>query len=212
MELLIPVAGVAAVAWLIYASKGSKTRTGPFEQVTRIDVPGLIGASSINKTISMSTIPRTTGEQRVDNSITSAELWLEGANFRGKKLKSVPMGIALAAIINADYESRSSNFATGDSGKSIGLYQIHERSRGSFSESELRTATGNTLRMMELYWSGRNARVEGAYQAGATVAELAGLFGKYVEKTANPNALTLRADYARKLFPSIADLPGRALT
>lgn len=212
MEILIPIAGVAAVAWLIYASSGKqKAASGPFEKVTRVDLPSLIGGSSINRTVSMSTIPRTTGEERTRNSLESATMWLEGGTYGSRRLRPVPMGVALAAIINADYESRTSNKATGDNGKAVGLYQIGPTSRGGFTESQLRTAAGNTARMMELY-SGRSSRIEGAYQVGATVAELAGIFGKYVERSANPNVLTKRADYARKLFPSIADLPAKALT
>ena len=121
------------------------------------------------------------------------------------------MAVVLAALVNADYESRMSNRATGDNGNAIGLYQLSKTGAGKgMSESDMRNPSLNTRAIMKDFkFSGEP--VMSAYRAGSSVAQLAGLFGKYVERTANKNVIELRGAYARSLFPSIANIEGLKL-
>jgi len=200
LEILIPLAGAATLAWLMYANKKSGT-VHPAGAVT-VDLARLLKSSKMNTTWKSSTIPRTTGAERVSNATISANEWLESG---------YPMAVVLAALVNADYESRMSNRATGDNGNAIGLYQLSKTGAGKgMSESDMRNPSLNTRALMKDFkFSGEP--VMSAYRAGSSVAQLSGLFGKYVERTANKNVIELRGAYARSLFPSIANIEGLKL-
>ena len=201
MEIAIPAIGAGVIAWLIFKSKQTGQK-GP-DGAVYVDLNALFKGSSINKTWKSSTIPRTTGYKRVSNANISANEWLQAG---------YPMAVTLAAIVNADYESRLSNLATGDNGKSFGLYQLHVNGAGKgMSEADMRDASLNTRAIMADYASGNGDPVDSAYRSGATLAQLAGLFGKYVERPKNPDVIELRAAYARHLFPSIANTDGLKL-
>ena len=200
LEILIPIAGVATLAWLMYGNKRGPTPN--VEGAVTVDLPKLLKGSSINKSWSSSTIPRTSGATRVSNAIISANEWLESG---------YPMAITLAALVNADYESRTSNQATGDSGKSFGLYQLHVNGAGrGMTVADMRDPSLNTRAIMNDFTRSGDP-VMSAYRSGATVAQLAGLFGKYVERPANKNVIELRSAYARSLFPSVANIEGLKL-
>lgn len=201
MDYVLPLAGVAAAGWLLF--KRSRSSKIPADGSVSVDVDELIRSSSINKTWSSSTIPKTKGSERVSNAQVTVNEWLDGG---------YPLGVALAALVNADYESRTSNKATGDSGKSYGLYQLHINGAGrGMSESQMRDPVQNTQAIIRDYASGHGDPVTSALRAGSTLAQLAGLFGRYVERPANPDVIELRAAYARKLFPDIANIPGKEL-
>ena len=202
LEYIIPLVGVGTLAWLFLKSKKNGQGPAPAGSVY-VDVDELIERSSINKTWSSSTIPRTKGSERVSNAKITVNQWLTAG---------YPLGVALAALTNADYESRTSNYATGDSGNSFGLYQLHVRGAGKgMTESQMRDPVQNTLAIMRDYAAGNGDPVDSAMRSGATLAQMAGLFGKYVERPANPDVIELRAAYCRKLFPSIANVPGKDL-
>lgn len=196
LEILIPIAGVATVAYLIFKKRPSVPPSSQQGESVHVDIDGLIRRSTINKTVKFSTIPRTTGAERIRNAEITMEVLL----------KSVPLGVAFAALVNADYESKLSNKATN--GNAIGLYQLMPHF--GLSVDERRNPVTNTLAIMgDFRKSG--GPVMAAYNSGGSVAQLAGLFGKYVERTGNPKVLELRSAYARRLFPSIADIAARRL-
>lgn len=196
MEILIPLAGVATVAYLIFKKK---PQPAPSQQggTVHVDIDELIRRSSINKSVKYSTIPKTSASERVRNSEITMELWLKAG---------VPLGVALGALVNADYESKLSNKATN--GNAIGLYQLMPHF--GLSVEERRNPAINTRAIIgDFKKSG--GPVMSAYNSGGSVAQIAGLFGKYVERTGNPKVLELRGAYARRLFPSIADIAARRL-
>jgi hypothetical protein len=141
----------------------------------------------------------------------------------------LPLSLALAAVANADVESGLNPRATGDGGKSVGLFQLHESGGGrGLSVAQRQDPTQNVRRIISEFQAAR-ARTTGknlaeggatvgaeslnaALARGATVAELAGLFGFHVERPYDLKAaLRERPERARKLFPGVAALPGRVV-
>jgi len=129
-----------------------------------------------------------------------------------------PLGIALAAVTNARHESDLSNYAAGDSGHSVGLFQLYDSGAGAgMTIEERQDPKTNTKRIIEEtdiygvknYRDGRTNLID-AYNQGATVAELSLIFGRDIERPAN--AGEGRDGTARKLFPLIADVPAKTLT
>jgi hypothetical protein len=129
-----------------------------------------------------------------------------------------PLGVALAAVVNARHESDLSNYAAGDSGRSIGLFQLYDSGAGAgMTIEERQDPKTNTKRIIEEtdiygvknYRDGRTNLMT-AYDQGASVAELSLIFGRDIERPKNAGAG--RDGTARKLFPLIADLPAKTLT
>lgn len=208
MNLIVPAVGIGGlIALLVSRSASGKGSKVPMRSSERVDTTQLIKNSSINRSVSKSKgIPKTSASMRVRN----ANIVLDEFEAAG-----VPLGISLAALVNANYESRLTA-ALGDSSSgtphSFGLFQlnIYGAGRGMTAEQML-DPTINTKRIIEDYK--KNGKpLRDAYTAGASVASLAGLFGKYIERPADrEGALTKRANFARELFPSIANKPGEEL-
>jgi len=207
MNFVIPAIGVGSLVALLFANSASGKASKPTKNSQRVDVDLLLKSSSINRSVSKSKgIPKTSASIRVRN----ANIVLDEFQSAG-----VPFGIGLAALVNANYESRLTA-ALGDakSGNphSFGLFQlnIYGAGRGMTAEQMLDPKT-NTRRIIEDYK--KNGKpLDDAYTAGASVATLAGLFGKYIERPSDrEGALTKRANYARELFPSVADNAGKEL-
>jgi hypothetical protein len=127
-----------------------------------------------------------------------------------------PAGLALAAIANAVAESGLNEFATGDGGHSIGLFQINDL-RGQltfdFDRRDPEANTRHIMRELANKWTksgqiGRyNAResMQQAYQRGASVPEMAALFAAIVERPADiPGEMAKREALTRNLFPEAA--------
>ncbi len=129
-----------------------------------------------------------------------------------------PLGIALAAVVNARHESDLSNYAAGDSGRSIGLFQLYDSGAGAgMTIEERQDPKTNTKRIIEetdIYgsrsYSDGRTNLMTAYDQGASLAELSVIFGRDIERPANAGAG--RDETARKVFPLIADLPAKTLT
>ena len=121
-----------------------------------------------------------------------------------------PAGIALAAIANARHESDISNEAVGDSGSSVGLFQLHKNGAGKgMSTADRMDPYKNTARIIkeaDMYGS----KMMTAYNSGASVADLSVIFGRDIERPANAGAG--RDKTARTLFGPIADVPAITLT
>ena len=167
-----------------------------FQRATRYDLEaGLTNAQSI--------------VQRVKNANLIVTQFMK---------KGYPLGIALAAVVNARHESDLSNYAAGDSGRSIGLFQLYDSGAGAgMTIEERQDPKTNTLRINEetdvygnkTYSDGRINLMD-AYNQGASVATLSLIFGRDIERPKNAGAG--RDGTARKLFPLIADLPAKTLT
>lgn len=141
----------------------------------------------------------------------------------------LPLGVALAAIVNADHESGLNHMAIGDKGKSVGLFQLHENGGGKgMSVADRQNPQLNARRIISEYVAARSRTsgrdlskggasipapsLDGALSNGATVAQMAGLFGFHVERPWYlEQALTERAARADKLLPAVARLPANGL-
>ncbi len=208
MNFVVPVVGIGSLIALFVSNKASgKSSKIPTNNTERVDTDGLLKKSSINKGVSKSKgIPKTSASIRVRN----ANIVLDQFEAAG-----VPLGISLAALVNANYESRLTA-ALGDSSSgtphSFGLFQLNIYGAGrGMTAAEMLDPTANTKRIIEDYQ--KNGKpLRDAYFSGASVSSLSGLFGKYIERPSDAEgALTKRANFARELFPSIADKAGKEL-
>jgi hypothetical protein len=126
--------------------------------------------------------------------------------------------LAAAALVNAQAESglnhRALAGAVGED--SVGLFQLNASGGGrGMSTAQRQDPVLNTRRIISetvAAWNARDGGVESlsaAVARGASVAELAGLFGYHVERPADRyGAIAKRAALARQMFGSAADLPG----
>ena len=120
-----------------------------------------------------------------------------------------PIGIGLAAVANARHESDISNYAIGDSGQSVGLFQLYDRGAGAGMTIEERMSPrANTQRIIQETKTYGGPLME-AYRNGASVAELSLIFGRNIERPANKGVG--RDNTARSLFGTLADVPAKSL-
>jgi hypothetical protein len=120
-----------------------------------------------------------------------------------------PIGIGLAAVANARHESDISNYAIGDSGQSVGLFQLYDRGAGAGMTIEERMSPrANTQRIIQETKTYGGPLME-AYRNGASVAELSLIFGRDIERPANKGVG--RDNTARSLFGTLADVPAKSL-
>lgn len=120
----------------------------------------------------------------------------------------VPPSITLAALTNAHFESalaeKAANYAD-NGGVSIGLFQLRDPGAGSgYTVAQRMDPELNTRVILQEY-DRRGEPLKRAHAAGATVADLAALFGQHVERGLN---LQGRAQRAREQFPAVADMRG----
>ncbi len=120
-----------------------------------------------------------------------------------------PIGVALAALVNARHESDLSNYAIGDSGQSVGLFQLYDRGAGAgMTIEERQNPRANTKRIIqETRDYGSNLMT--AYRNGASVAELSLIFGRDIERPKNKGEG--RDITARQLLGPLADVPANRL-
>ena len=121
-------------------------------------------------------------------------------------------GVALAAVANAWAESGFNPNAVGDSGASIGLFQLHEAGVGSGMSAEARRDPRTNARTMA-NWGRREARfMEVAEDPNATLRDLTYAFTVYLERPKNSHEHGLsRAAWAERNYPEVATVSGRAL-
>lgn len=120
----------------------------------------------------------------------------------------LPKSVAAAAIVNAYAESGLRPGATGDSGHSIGLFQLHDRGGGHGMSVEERKDPGiNTdtiLNREVLKGFGKNLRAAAA--GGASIAELSAIFSRDIERPRDrEGAMAKRQRIARRFFGGGAD-------
>lgn len=113
-----------------------------------------------------------------------------------------PLEVAAAAVVNAYAESGLNPLAVGDSGNSVGLFQLNLRGAGrgmSVASRQDPTANARTLIARERQALGA---VTLKAQEGASLAQLAALFSTLVERPKYKAAAEAhRAALALRLFP-----------
>ena len=116
-----------------------------------------------------------------------------------------PRSAAAAAIVNAIAESALNPAIAGDGGKSVGLFQLHERGGGKgMSVAQRQDPRLNTRRIIEETRRGQGIAFQRAISAGERdVGKLAGIFAYYVERPADQEGeRDRRAIAARRIFPA----------
>ena len=115
-----------------------------------------------------------------------------------------PREAAAAAIVNAIAESALNPAIAGDGGKSVGLFQLHERGGGKgMSVRQRQDPRLNTRRIIEESRRGQGIAFQQAVSAGERdIGKLAGIFAYYVERPADQaGERDRRAAAARRIFP-----------
>lgn len=114
--------------------------------------------------------------------------------------------VVAAALVNALAESGLNPRAAGDSGWSIGLFQMNRKAGAGkgHSVAELEDPTQN-VRILLSVEKKALAKVEAAVKAGAGIAEAAGLFAVYVERPRDTvGEKARRAAAVARYFPKAA--------
>jgi hypothetical protein len=113
-----------------------------------------------------------------------------------------PPVVGMAAVANAYAESALNPNAVGDSGASIGLFQLHERGVGSGMSAEARRdPETNAEKMAD--WARRESRFMAvANNPASTLSDVTYAFCVYLERPANADAKGKeRAGIAARMFP-----------
>jgi len=113
-----------------------------------------------------------------------------------------PPVVGMAAAANAYAESGFNPNAVGDSGASIGLFQLHERGVGSGMSAEARRDPETNAKKMA-DWARRESRFMAvANDPNATLSDVTHAFCVYLERPANADAKGReRAGIAARMFP-----------
>ena len=119
----------------------------------------------------------------------------------------LPPVVAAAAIANAYAESKLNAAAVGDSGHSIGLFQLSDWGAGHDLSVEYRLDPRNntkTILSREVLGKfGKNLRARAA--EGARVGELAAIYCRDIERPKDIEGESQkRSDLAETMFPSLA--------
>jgi hypothetical protein len=109
--------------------------------------------------------------------------------------------VAAAAAVNAYAESGLNPLAIGDGGKSVGLFQLHEKGGGAgMTTAQRQDPTLNTRRIIEEANKAMGFRIVAA--ASDDIPTLAAAFSTYVERPKDkPTEEIKRSTLARVLFP-----------
>lgn len=120
----------------------------------------------------------------------------------------LPDALIQGALVNAYAESRLDPMARGDSGKSIGIWQLHEKWAGKgMSVADRQDVTKATQRILDVYNSSQGAPIRKEVAAGErNPGRLAYLWSLHVERPTGKEVEALRRrGLALLLFPG-ADL------
>lgn len=123
------------------------------------------------------------------------------------KAAGFPATAQAAAIANAWVESKLNPEAVGDSGHSIGLFQLHDKGGGAGLSVEYRAnPVNNTRTILEREVLGSfGKRFRERTVEGAKVGELAAIFSQDIERPADTEGnKALRASLAESWFPTLA--------
>jgi len=167
----------------------------------KVKLPALLEGSTFARGTAISGVT-VSAAQRADNARVI---------YQEFRRAGYPAGLALVAIANAIHESDLSNYAAGDSGQSIGLFQLKAPSGAGagMSIEQRQDPVLNTRRIIEKMKED-GAALFASYDAGASVAELSRIFGRDVEQGSGSRD---RGETARKAFgATIADASAKKLT
>ena len=142
---------------------------------------------------------------RGDGSLSVAQQAMAATITRVMQARGVPPEVIQAAIVNAVAESGLNPSAVGDGGKSVGLFQLHERGAGSgMSVADRKDPVKNTNRIVDTYLGSQGKPMRAAYAAGERrVSELAALWSANVERPADrAGEMAKRAALALRMFPA----------
>jgi hypothetical protein len=115
--------------------------------------------------------------------------------------------IGAAAIVNAWHESGLRAGAIGDSGHSVGLFQLHDKGGGHGLTVEFRADPRNNTRTIleREVLAKRGDKLRQRAADGAGVGELAAIFSRDIERPANVEGnMTKRKATAEAWFPAMA--------
>ena len=185
-----------------------------------VDVESVLGETSFAKTTGPSSAGSPSGATRLENALEIVKTALS---------EGLPLGIALAMVVNADAESGLNHLAVGDGGHAIGLFQANDlggkrtfpgdrrdpESTTRWIISEYRAAYSRTLGK-DLSKGGVSVTrpsLSEAITSGRSVADLAGLFAFHVERPYDlQGAETARRSKTFSMFPSwVASAPVNSL-
>ncbi len=120
----------------------------------------------------------------------------------------LPKSVAAAAIVNAYAESGLRPGARGDSGHSIGLFQLHDHGGGHGMSVEDRmdpSINTDTILNREVL-KGFGRKLRSAAAGGASIAELSGIFSRDIERPKDKEgSMAKRERIARRFFGNAAD-------
>ena len=116
----------------------------------------------------------------------------------------LPDNLIAAAIVNAYAESKLHATAVGDSGRSVGLFQLNDNGAGSGLTTEYRLDPSNnidTILTRELF-AKFGETLRGRAAMSATVYELAQIFSRDIERPGDTaGCMAARAALSLKMFP-----------
>lgn len=142
--------------------------------------------------------------------------------------EGLPLGVALAMVVNADAESALNHAAIGDGGHAIGLFQANDLGGKRTFPGDRRDPAATTRWIISEYraavdrTTGKDKAagdvivsrpsLASALASGRSVADIAGLFAFYVER---PAALqkeeAARRGRTSQTFPTVASAPANSL-
>lgn len=118
--------------------------------------------------------------------------------------------LSAAAVVNAYAESKLNAKASGDSGNSIGLFQLHSKGGGlGMSVEDRQDPVINTRRIIEIITEPKNGNFgktlrEMEAEGVTDIAELTAVFCRDIERPKFTTLeMTKRRELAKKLFPSL---------
>jgi len=119
----------------------------------------------------------------------------------------LPANAIAAAIVNSYAESGLNPTIPGDGGHSIGLFQLNDWGAGQGLSVEFRQDPVNNTKtiLQREVLTGRGATFRRRAKEGASVAELAAIFARDIERPADKaGAMKTRSALAIQMFPSLA--------
>jgi len=177
------LAGAAAFLATVKTSSKPTTKTGTIRWTT-----DAMSGGDWRRSSSLSSL---SAAGRRENATVILDEW---------RSAGYPIGIALAALSNARSESDLDHTAVGDEGASVGLFQLNQAGHGAgLSVEERMDPVVNTRVIISAYRQSGGA-VDEAYDDGATVAEMAYLFSRDVERAVAKGNDNARA-FAKVLLP-----------
>lgn len=117
----------------------------------------------------------------------------------------VPGPIIAAAIVNAHAESSLNPGAVGDSGHSVGLFQLHDKGAGKgMSVAARKDPAQNTERIYSVYAGSYGKPLRDAYASGErSISRLSALWSTHIERPWDTKAAEFyRSALALRLFPA----------